>query len=118
MIKDFRDLVVWQNGIEIVDEVYRVTKEFPKAEMYGLISQFRRAAISVPSNIAEGHGRSGKNEYLHHLSIAHGSLMECLTLAVISNRQEFIAKEPADNLIIQIEALSRKIRTLMLKLKK
>jgi len=118
MIKDFRDLVVWQNGIELVDEVYRVTKTFPKDERFGLVSQLRRAAISVPSNIAEGHGRSGRNEYLHHLSIAHGSLMECLTLALISNRQGFIVKEPADNLISKIEALSRKIRTLMLKLKK
>ena len=65
--------------MELVQEVYDITKRFPKHEMYGLTSQLRRAAVSVPSNIAEGHSRSGAREFLHRLSIAHGSLSEVET---------------------------------------
>jgi four helix bundle protein len=76
MSSSFRQLEVWQRGMEIVEGVYRISAVFPKAEIYGLTSQLRRAAVSVPSNIAEGHTRASTKEYLHHVSIAAASLAE------------------------------------------
>ncbi|MFC1496975.1 four helix bundle protein [Verrucomicrobiota bacterium] len=78
-IRNFRDLDVWQKGMQIVIEIYRITKEFPKDELYGLISQMRRAAISVPSNIAEGFGRFHNKEYRQFLYVAQGSCAELET---------------------------------------
>src|SRR5207302_4582211 len=72
-IKSFRDLRVWQVGMDLVEQVYLLTQSFPKHEIYGLASQMQRAAVSIPSNIAEGHAREHLKEYLHHLGIAHGS---------------------------------------------
>ena len=68
-ISHFRDLRVWQGGMDLVEAVYRCSAEFPKAELYGLIRQVRRAAVSVPSNIAEGHSRESTKEYLRHVSM-------------------------------------------------
>ena len=78
-IKSFRDLKVWQRSMEMAVAVYRLTQEFPREEIYGLTSQMRRAAVSVPSNIAEGHGRLGTNEYRQFLGIARGSNFELQT---------------------------------------
>ena len=78
-INNFRDLRVWQSGMELVVQVYRLTQSFPREEQYGLTSQMRRAAVSVPSNIAEGHARESSKEYLNHLSIVQGSLAELQT---------------------------------------
>lgn len=75
-IKNYKDLVTWQKSMSLVTEVYLCTRLFPKEEIYGLTSQMKRAAVSIPSNIAEGHGRDSTKEYLHFLSIAYGSLME------------------------------------------
>ncbi len=78
-IQSFRDLKVWQLGMEIVEAVYVLARQFPKDELYGLASQLRRAAVSVPANIAEGHARASTKEYQPHLSIALGSLAEVET---------------------------------------
>jgi four helix bundle protein len=102
MIKSYRDLKVWQLSKEIVKDIYLITKAFPKEELYVLTSQIRRAAISVPSNIAEGHARKGTKEYLHHLSIALGSLAEIETQLELAIDLEFVA---ADNILI----LSKKL---------
>lgn len=75
-VNSFRDLRVWQLGIKLVEQVYLLTARFPKEEIYGLTSQIQRAAVSVPSNIAEGHTREHRKEYLQHLSIAQASLAE------------------------------------------
>jgi four helix bundle protein len=85
-IKHFKELKVWQKGIEIVKDIYEITKHFPKEEMYGLTTQMRRSAISIPSNIAEGFKRFHAKEYVQFLYIALGSLAELET-------QIFIAKE-------------------------
>lgn len=77
--KSFRDLIVWQKSYQLTLEVYAVTKSFPKHEMYGLSQQMRRAAVSIPSNIAEGYNRKYKAEYKQSLSIAYGSLAELRT---------------------------------------
>ena len=77
--KTFRDLIVWQRAYELAIEIYRITDKFPKNEIYGLYQQIRRAAVSIPSNIAEGYGRQFNKEYTQFLSIAYGSLCELET---------------------------------------
>lgn len=77
--KGFKDLIVWQKSYELVIEFYKITKNFPKDEIYGLSQQMRRCAVSIPSNIAEGYGRQYNKEYKQFLSIAYGSLCELET---------------------------------------
>ncbi|MDD5085171.1 MAG: four helix bundle protein [Candidatus Omnitrophica bacterium] len=87
----FKDLIVWQKSYSLVLEIYKATKEFPKFETYGLVQQMRRAAVSLPSNIAEGYGRRHKAEYMQFLSMAYGSLAELETqylLAIDLNYME------------------------------
>jgi four helix bundle protein len=79
MVRSFRDLTVWQKSIQMAVAVYRLTQDFPREELYGLTSQMRRAAVSIPSNIAEGHGRLGTNEYRQFLGVARGSNFELQT---------------------------------------
>jgi four helix bundle protein len=86
MVRSYRDLKVWEKSMDLVVESYRVSRLLPKAEMFGLISQIQRAAVSVPANIAEGHGREHMGDYLRHLSIASGSLMELETHMLLITR--------------------------------
>ena len=79
MVQSYRDLVAWNKAMELVTEIYRVTKQFPKEELFGLMSQLRRAAVSIPSNIAEGKGRLSKGEFRQFLGNARGSLAEVET---------------------------------------
>jgi len=79
MVRSFGDLAVWQKSMQMAVSVYRLTQEFPREETYGLTSQMRRSAISIPTNIAEGHGRLGSNEYRQFLGIARGSNFELQT---------------------------------------
>jgi four helix bundle protein len=85
-VQHYRELIVWQKGMDLVEAVYRATHEFPNAELYGLTSQLRRSAVSVPSNIAEGQGRHTTRDFLYFLSIAQGSLMEVETQITIAQR--------------------------------
>ncbi len=93
MGKSFRDLMVWQRAIDMTTEVYRLTEAFPKAEMYGLISQLRRAAVSVASNIAEGSGRGTRKEFRQFLKMARGSVCEVQTQLVIAGNLGFAAQD-------------------------
>jgi four helix bundle protein len=86
MVKSYRDLKVWEKSMDLVVESYRVSRLLPRAGMFGLISQIQRAAVSVPANIAEKHGREHLGDYLRHLSIASGSLMELETHVLIITR--------------------------------
>lgn len=79
MSKGFRDLMVWQKSMQLAVEVYKLTKNFPREEVYGLTSQIRRSAISIPSNIAEGHGRLNAREFRQFLGVARGSTYELQT---------------------------------------
>lgn len=88
-IQTHRDLKVWQLGMDITEQIYGLTKAFPDSERFGLISQLRRAAASVPANIAEGNARSSTKEYLRHLSIAVGSLAEVETFLDVSLRLHY-----------------------------
>jgi len=89
-IKSYRDLEVWQKGIDLVQRVYGLAKLLPSEERFGLTSQMQRAAVSVPANIAEGCGRKHTQEFIRHLSIARGSLMELETHLAIALRLKFI----------------------------
>lgn len=83
-VESFKQLIVWQKAIELVKEIYRVTNDFPKSELYGLISQIRRASVSIPSNIAEGKKRKTKKDFVQFLRIADGSAAELETQIIIS----------------------------------
>jgi four helix bundle protein len=89
-VKSYEELRVWMTGMDLVDVVYSATRSFPVEERFGLSAQMRRAAVSVVANIAEGHGRAHRGEFLHHLSYAAGSLAELETEARIASRQELI----------------------------
>ena len=93
MIKGYRDLKVWQKAMELVVESYRLTKLLPRSELFGLISQIQRAAVSIPANIAEGHGREHLGDYPRSLSIANGSLMELETHILLIRRLYRIGDE-------------------------
>jgi four helix bundle protein len=84
MGRSYRDLVVWQKSMQLVTDIYRITKAFPKEEIYGLTSQIRRAAVSIPSNIAEGQGRRTSSEFHQFLGHARGSIMELETQILIA----------------------------------
>ena len=89
-IKSHKDLKVWQESMTLVTQIYKISEDFPKHEVYGLSSQIRRAAVSIPSNIAEGAGRKGENEFTRFLYIALGSLSEVETQLEISERLNYI----------------------------
>ena len=108
----FRDLRVWQGGIDLVESVYRATQTFPKHELYGLASQMQRAAVSVSSNIAEGHTRASSKEYLHHVSIAQESLSELQTQLEIAVRLDYCSYEQYDQLFDQAASVSRQLYAL------
>jgi four helix bundle protein len=88
-IKSYKDLEIWQEGIALVEMTYDLTRTFPKEELYGLTSQMRRAAVSIPTNIAEGYARHHRNEYRQFLYVALGSLAELETLYVLSQQLKF-----------------------------
>jgi four helix bundle protein len=112
------DLKVWQDAIQLVKHVYFVSQNWPAQELYGLTGQIRRAAVSVPANIAEGHGRRSDNEFARFLNIAHGSLMELETHAVIAKELGYISPtqltetlERSINLGKMLYGLLRSIKT-------
>ncbi len=94
-IRDYRDLIVWQKAMDLVEAIYRLTRAFPKEELYGLTSQVRRAAISVPSNIAEGQGRRTRAGFVQFLSIASGSVKEVETQILIAERLAYVKQADA-----------------------
>lgn len=89
-IADFRDLSVWQLAMDLAESVYHLTLRYPKSEIYGLSSQLQRAAVSIPSNIAEGHARDSTKEFLRFLSVAQGSLAELETQLILSGRLNYL----------------------------
>jgi len=116
MKRNHRTLRAWQEAISMVDAIYEITASFPNDERFGLTSQLRRAAVSVPANIAEGFARSGTRELLHFLSIASGSLSELDTLIEISHRQKLI--EDAKPVLDHVDRVSALVLALAASLKK
>ena len=99
MPQTYRDLVVWQKAMELVTEVYRSTAAFPKDEIYGLTSQLRRAAVSIPANIAEGQGRLTQGEFCQFLGYARGSLLELETLIMVASNLNYLETEASAQLL-------------------
>ena len=108
----YSELRGWQEAMDLVTEVYRLSKSFPSEEKYGLASQIQRAAVSVPSNIAEGHGRKSTNAYVNHLSIAFGSLMELETQVQIAARLQYITKDDANRFLTKTDQVGKMIGAL------
>ena len=115
-MKDYKDLKVWKKGIEIVDEVYKATEIFPKDELYGLTSQMRRAAVSIPSNIAEGFARHYNKEYKQFLYISLSSCAEVETQLIISSRRKYITNKKLETLSEELNHEARMITSLIKKL--
>ena len=103
----YSELIVWQKAMDLVTDIYKTTRDFPNEEHFGLTSQMRRAAVSIPSNIAEGHGRKLTGAYLNHLSIAYGSLMELETQVQIAVRLNFISSDIALSILANTDEIGR-----------
>lgn len=111
-VQSYRDLDVWQVGMDIARLVHRQTKQFPKDELYGLVSQMRRAGVSIPSNVAEGHARLSTGDFHRHVSIALGSLAELETQLILSTDFEYLGLEARDAALEKCGQLGRQLRAL------
>jgi four helix bundle protein len=111
------DLIGWQKAMDLVTEIYRLTKKLPKEEIFGLTSQLRRAAVSIPSNIAEGQGRLSKGEFRVFLGNARGSLSELETQIIITKNLEFISESEATGLLEQASEVGRILNGLIASVK-
>jgi len=114
--RHYKDLLVWQKGMVLVKNVYQLTQKFPAAEKFGLVSQLRRASVSVPSNIAEGQARQGTKEFLQFLSHAEGSLAEVETQVLVSIDLAFCTKVEAEPSLNEIDQLQKMLGALRRKL--
>jgi len=112
--KTYRDLIVWQKAVAAAGVIYRVTQDFPKSELYGLTSQLRRCAVSVPSNIAEGFGRRGQGEFLRFLLISRGSLFELETQALIALNVGLLQQDTYQELTLIYDEVERMLEALIL----
>lgn len=112
-LSSFRNLRVWQESMELTSEVYRVSVKFPKHELYGLSQQIRRAAVSVPSNIAEGKGHYSDKEFVHFLFHARGSLLELQTQILIAEELQYLSKDEGLCLLDKAENIGRALNGLI-----
>ena len=115
-IRTYRDLDIWKTSIQLVKDVYKLTEQFPKQEMYGLVSQMRRAGISITSNVAEGFRRYHNKEYKQFLFVSLGSCAELETQATIAKELEYISEDKESALLEKLDHISRMISNLLKKL--
>ena len=115
-IRTYRDLDIWKAGIQLVKDIYKLTEKFPKQEMYGLVSQMRRSAISIPSNVAEGFRRYHNNEYKQFLYISLGSCAELETQITIAKELKYIQEDKEAVLLERLDHICRMISNLLKKL--
>ena len=113
MGRSYRDLIAWQKAMRFVVEIYSVTQQFPREERYGITNQLRRAAVSVPSNIAEGQARFSQKEFHHFLSQARGSLVEVETQLLIARDLKYLSNSRADVLLAGADELGRVLNGLI-----
>jgi four helix bundle protein len=113
MIESYRDLKVWQQGMSLAKACYLLTRAFPKDELFGMTSQIRRAAASIPATIAEGNGRENTREYIQFLRIAQGSLQELETHLLLSQAVALVASPAAQPLLAQADEVGRMLRALI-----
>ena len=112
-MQNYRELIVWQKGMEVVAEVYRLTRAFPREELYGLTQQLRRAAVSIPSNIAEGQARDSSAEFRRFLSIAQGSRAEVETQILIAMRLGYTNETKARATMSLLEEIQKMLAKLI-----
>jgi len=117
-VKNYQDLIAWQKAMDLVEDVYKASRDFPREEVYALTSQIRRAAVSVPSNIAEGQGRRTTADFLRHLSIAYGSLREVETQILIAQRLKYIVKGNVESVLSRAGEVGRLLNGLMASLER
>lgn len=117
LVKNYRDLKVWQKSILLSKNIYKIVETFPSNQQYGLRSQIERSSVSVASNIAEGSGRNGTSEFIYHLGIARGSLLEVETQLIIANEVGFISQDALTEILKITEEINRMINGLIIKLK-
>ncbi len=111
-ISRFRELKAWQLGMDLTEKVYLLTDSFPKSEIYGLSSQIRRCAVSIPSNLAEGHGRTSAKEFLQFIAIAYGSICELETQILLSHRLKYLDTSNLETVSALLTETSKTIRGL------
>jgi four helix bundle protein len=114
--RSYQEILVWQQSMDLVTDIYSTTKAWPKDELFGLTSQVRRAATSIPANIAEGYGRENRGSYLQFLRIAQGSLKELETHLLIAERVGVAAKDKIAPLLLRVESVGKLLRLLLRKL--
>lgn len=112
-IKNFKDLKIWQKGIELAKEIYQITQSFPSAEKYGIVSQMRRSVVSIPSNIAEGFMRRHNKEYKQFLYITLGSLAELETQIILSDQLGFLRNAQSNGIQVNIDELNKMVTGLI-----
>lgn len=117
-IQSYRDLRVWQEAMNLAEAVYRLTKLFPKDELFGLTSQMRRASVSIPANIAEGYGRESTGSYVQFLRVSQGSLKELETHALLANRVGILVEADMIRLLSSAESTGKMLRALIRSLEK
>lgn len=118
MLKSYKDLQVWEKSYKLCLEVYKLFKEFPPEERYGLCSQLRRSSVSIPSNIAEGYGRRGRQEYIHFLYIAYGSYCELETQILLSSDLGYINSNDKERILTLGKEVERMLKGLITSLEK
>jgi len=117
-INSYRDLVVWQEAMELAVAVYRLTASLPRDEIYGVSSQLKRSAVSVPANIAEGYGRDSKGAYIQYLRVAQGSLKEFETHLLLTERVGLLVTNSIEPLLAKSESIGKMLRSLIRSLEK
>ena len=116
-MRDFRKYEIWQKAIDVADRIYAVCDKFPRYELFALCDQLRRAAVSIPSNIAEGASRTSSLEFAHFLEISIGSAFEVETQLQIAKRREYITDDIFNEIVNELQSLERQINTFIIKLK-
>ena len=112
-LQSYRDLVVWQRGMSLAEVCYRLTAEFPRDELYGMIAQVRRSAVSIPANIAEGHGRENTGSFIQFLRIAQGSLKELETHLLLAERVGILGRDGVAPVLTECDEIGRMLRALI-----
>lgn len=113
MIGSYRELKVWQLGMELVFRIYAITSTFPKDELYGLVTQMRRAAVSIVSNIAEGKGRTSKKELAHFLAMSRGSLRELEIQLLVAAHLKYFGNDVEEEILARMDEIGRMLAGLM-----
>jgi four helix bundle protein len=112
-IRGFKDLIVWQRSVALAVKIYQITRNYPREETYGLTSQLRRAAVSIPSNIAEGHGKGSRPSFASHIDIALGSAAELETQLEISLKIGFLSQSDSDSLLAELNEIVKMLYGLL-----